>query len=152
LGDLTKNLSLLLQKKLGRPSKLAAAIGEPEGSTYERDTADIPDRNQTLLRSARQASIVRAFQLILEDFSIAVTTKTRTKLVAELPPADELPTYHQFKYWYKNSETRQSQIARMDQSDTTYPDVQSSVIQLKWLFWSRLTVFKLTLPLGMLIS
>jgi len=103
------------QKKVGRPSKLSAATGEPRGINITRDVLQSFRAGIKLFYDKRlSAPLSRAFQQTLEKFFNCGYHQNKNGVwVASLPPAHELPTYRQFKYWYnKERKPRQSQVAR----------------------------------------
>jgi hypothetical protein len=108
--QIVKNL-----KKLGRPSKLAAASGQSRGVNITNETLQLfrvgtklfyEIRNRPRLSFAYQQTLKRFFNQGYKENRNGV-------LVPIMPPAEDLPTLHQFKYWYqKEREPRRSQIAR----------------------------------------
>ncbi len=102
-------------KKLGRPSKLAAATGEPLGVNITCKVRQLFQAGIKLFYERREKrSLTHAFQLTLEKFFNHGYYQDRNGVwVAALPPATELPSYRQFKYWYnKDRQPRRAQIAR----------------------------------------
>lgn len=103
------------RKKLGRPSKLSAVTGESLGVNVTQEMLQVFRAGIKLFYEKRlRQPLKRAFQLTLEKFFNCGYEQNRDGIwVPQLPPADELPTYHQFKYWYKKERSpRDSQIAR----------------------------------------
>jgi putative transposase len=103
------------QKKQGRPSKVSAATGESRGINITRHILQAFRDGIALFYDKRlSAPLSRAFQQTLEKFFNCGYHQNKNGVwVASLPPAHELPTYRQFKYWYnKERKPRQSQVAR----------------------------------------
>ncbi|HYP43089.1 MAG TPA: hypothetical protein VEQ18_03630, partial [Candidatus Nitrosocosmicus sp.] len=91
-------------KKLGKPSNKSKETGKSIGI---RTTPAI-ERNffrgvkRFYERKNKRKSLKNAFQKILETyFNINYELKDGI-LVPILPPAEELPTFQQFRYWYEN--------------------------------------------------
>jgi hypothetical protein len=103
------------QKKLGRPSKLSAATGEPRGINITSDVLQSFRAGIKLFYDKRlSAPLKRAFRQTRERFFNCGYYQNKNGVwVPELPPANQLPTYRQFCYWYnKERKPRQSQVAR----------------------------------------
>lgn len=102
-------------KKLGRPSKLSAATGEPRGVNITKKTLELFRAGIKLFYERRtKRKLTQAFQLTSEKFfNIGYYQDRNGVWVPALPPASERPTYRQFKYWYyKERQPRRAQIAR----------------------------------------
>jgi putative transposase len=102
-------------KKLGRQSKLAKATGESTGVNVTKDVLQRFRWGIKMFYERREARTLKhAFQLTLEKFFHCGYDRGRDGVwVPVLPPADQLPTYQQFKYWYKKERNpRRSQTAR----------------------------------------
>lgn len=103
------------RKKLGRPSKLSAATGETRGVNVTSEMLQVFRNGISLFYEKRlRKPLKRAYQLTLEKFFNCGYEHDRDGVwVAQLPPSDELPSYRQFKYWYKKERLpRESQTAR----------------------------------------
>src|SRR5258708_6855263 len=103
------------QKKLGRPGKLSAASGEPRGVNITKEILQsfrIGFKLFYEIRNRPRLSV--AYQQTMERFFNQGYKQNRNGIwVPILPEAKELPTVHQFRYWYrKEKEPRRSQIAR----------------------------------------
>jgi hypothetical protein len=102
-------------KKLGRPSKLSAATGETLGINITAKVLQLFRTGIQLFYERREKrKLSDAFQLTLEKFFNHGYYKDRNGVwVPALPPASELPSYRQFRYWYnKERQPRRAQIAR----------------------------------------
>lgn len=90
-------------KKLGAPSKLSKASGEKKGLNVDDEMRRRFRTGIKLFYETREARTLRqAYQLTLERFfSTGYYFNRNGARTAALPPADELPTYRQFRYWYK---------------------------------------------------
>ncbi|HEV7378054.1 MAG TPA: Mu transposase C-terminal domain-containing protein [Pyrinomonadaceae bacterium] len=88
--------------KLGRPSALAKATGQSIGI---RLTADIEKRFERGIKrfyeKEKAGSLRRAYQLTLETFFNEGYALTDGTLVPILPPAEKLPSFKQFRDWYR---------------------------------------------------
>jgi len=103
------------RKKLGRPSSVSAATGEPRGINITKEILQIFRNGIDLYYLVRdKPTLRRAYQLILEHFFNCGYHKNRDGiLVPTLPPTELLPSYYQFKYWFKKERTPiKTQIAR----------------------------------------
>ena len=106
-------------KKLGRRSKLSVATDEVRGVNVTKDVLQRFRMGIKMFYETREArTLSRAFQLTLEKFFHCGYHQNRDGVwVPALPPASELPTYRQFKYWYKKERNpRRSQIARQGET------------------------------------
>lgn len=89
--------------KLGRPSHKAKALNKKQGI---RITTDIEKKffrgtERLCEKKNKRKSLKKAFQRILEKyFNIGYELKDDV-LIPILPPAEELPTFRQFRYWYE---------------------------------------------------
>lgn len=102
-------------KKLGRPSILSAATGKQMGVNITNKTHQLFRAGIKLFYERREKRrLTQAFQLTLEKFFNQGYYQDRNGIwVAALPPADALPSYRQFQYWYnKERQPRRAQIAR----------------------------------------
>jgi putative transposase len=107
------------QKKLGRPSAVSAATGEPRGVNITKDILQAFRAGFKLFYLVRdKPPLRRAFQLTLERFFNCGYHRNRNGiLVPTLPSTEELPTYRQFKYWFnKERNPKKTQIARDGES------------------------------------
>ncbi len=107
------------QKKLGRPSTLAAATDKSRGVNVTNDVLQRFRMGIKMFYETREGrTLSKAFQLTLEKFFHCGFYQNRDGVwVAALPPADELPSYRQFKYWYKKERNpRRSQVTRQGEA------------------------------------
>jgi hypothetical protein len=107
------------RKKLGRPSAVSAATGEPRGINITRDILQVFRTGINLYYLVRDKPTLRqAYQLILEHFFNCGYHKNRDGIfVPTLPPTELLPSYFQFKYWFTKERTPiKTQIARDGES------------------------------------
>jgi Integrase core domain. len=105
--------------KRGRPSKLSKSLNQKLGINVSDDTLQRFRCGVKLFYENRQARTLKgAFQLILERFfHIGYAINRDGVTVPVLPPADELPTYRQFSYWYeKERDLSREKIARYGQT------------------------------------
>ncbi len=103
------------RKKLGRPSKLSAATGETRGVNVTKEMLQVFRNGFALFYEKRiRNPLKRAYQLTLEKFfNCGYDQDKDGAWVPQLPPAEELPSYRQFNYWYKKERLpRESQTAR----------------------------------------
>ncbi|MDQ3742895.1 MAG: Mu transposase C-terminal domain-containing protein [Acidobacteriota bacterium] len=102
-------------QKLGRPGKISAATGEVRGVNVTKDVLQRFRMGIKMFYETREArTLSAAFQMTLEKFFHCGYYQSRDGVwVAALPPAEDLPTYRQFRYWYKKERNpRRSQTAR----------------------------------------
>lgn len=102
-------------QKLGRPGTLAAATNEVLGINVTKDVLRRFRMGIKIFYETREArTLSAAFQMTLEKFFHCGYYQNRDGTwAAALPPAEDLPTYRQFKYWYKKDRNpRRSQTAR----------------------------------------
>lgn len=91
-------------KKLGKPSNKSKELGQKIGI---RTTSGIEKKffrgaKRFYDKKNKRKSLRKAFQRILETyFNIGYELKDGI-LIPILPPAEELPTFRQFRYWYEN--------------------------------------------------
>jgi hypothetical protein len=106
--------------KRGSPKKYSAAANESEGLNI---TAEIEQRFERGIKrfyeTTERASLSQAFQRTLETFfhrGFRIINGAPTPI---LPPASELPTERQFRYWYerKYRDVRREKIARHGQRE-----------------------------------
>lgn len=101
--------------KVGRWSALSKGLNQPLGVNV---TPDILKRFRSGIKlfyeKREKRPLKKAFQRTLEKFfNVGYSLNDEGELVPVLPPAHELPTYTQFKYWYKKErDPRRSRIAR----------------------------------------
>jgi hypothetical protein len=128
----TKNTLLPLFDRCGWRDKLAVEVGQASRKKVGRRRRNATDEKPTginvtpdvrkrfrlgikMFYETREAKTLRkAFQQTLETFFNCGYYENRDGIrVPVLPPAEELPSYYQFKYWYKKDRNpRRSQIAR----------------------------------------
>lgn len=90
------------QGKRGRRSNLTRATHEPTGVNVDSEIQEHFRRGIALFYENRAGrSLSEAFQLTLERFFHRGYELREGVLVPILPPADELPTLRQFRYWYE---------------------------------------------------
>lgn len=102
------------QKKMGRPTRLKND-GESVGINIDDDVLRRLRRGINRHYNARDnKSLKKAYELTIKDLFHTGHILSRTGAPTPvLPPAEELPTYEQFKYWYwQGRSPRQTQIAR----------------------------------------
>lgn len=93
------------QTKRGRPHKLTQVTQLPFGINVDDTVRDRFRRGIQLFYENRQGRTLKAaFQLTLEKFFHRGYELNNGVLVPVLPPAEELPTYAQFYYWYRKQQ------------------------------------------------
>lgn len=101
--------------KRGSPKKYSGAGGQSEGINI---TAEIERRFERGIKrfyeTSDRLSLSQAFQRTLETFFHRGFTIINGAPTPILPPADELPTERQFRYWYERAyrDLRREKIAR----------------------------------------
>ncbi len=101
--------------KRGSPKKYSGATNEGEGINI---TAEIEQRFERGIKrfyeTTDRISLSQAFQRTLETFFRRGFTIINGAPTPILPPADELPTERQFRYWYERAyrNVRREKIAR----------------------------------------
>jgi hypothetical protein len=100
--------------KRGRPSKLAKATETPLGVNVNEKMRKIFRRGIKLFYENPQGRTLKdAFQLTLERFFHKGYEMQDGVLVPVLPPASELPSFAQFRYWYeKERDISREKISR----------------------------------------
>lgn len=100
--------------KRGRPSKLSKVTDIPLGINVNDDIRKYFSRGIALFYETRQGRTLKdAFQKTLEKFFHQGYEMQNGVLVPVLPPAGELPTFAQFRYWYeKERNISQEKISR----------------------------------------
>lgn len=117
----TKNALLPLYKKSGAPgerrlgkSEYQTKLGRPSNKSQKtnkkigiRVTSDIEIKflrgiKKFYDKKGKRKSLKKAFQRILETYFHIGYDFKNSELVPILPPAEELPTFRQFRYWYEN--------------------------------------------------
>lgn len=91
------------QPKLGKPSNKSKKIGKKIGIRITKDIEMKFRRGAKRFydKKNKRKSLKKAFQRILETyFHIGYELKDGI-LIPILPPAEELPTFQQFRYWYE---------------------------------------------------
>lgn len=101
-------------RKRGRPSLLSQSRGEPKGVNVNASIQEKFRKGIRLFYENRQGRpLTQAYQLTLEKFFHKGYKLEQGVLVPLLPPAEELPSFDQFKYWYEKScDITQKLIAR----------------------------------------
>src|SRR5260370_16736911 len=103
------------RKKIGQSNNLYAVTRDTRGDNVTKVILKVFRNGFSLFYEKRlRQPLKRAYQLTLEKFFNCGYEQDKDGVwVPQLPPPDERPTYHQFKYWYKkNPLPRESQIAR----------------------------------------
>lgn len=89
------------ERKLGRPNALARSTGKDIGIVVD---AEIKKRFQRGVRmfyeTSKRMPLTKAFQHTLEAYFNKGYELQDGILAPILPPAEELPTFRQFQYWY----------------------------------------------------
>jgi hypothetical protein len=100
--------------KRGRPSLLSKALEIPMGVNVDDGMRESFRRGIKLFYENRQGRTLKeSFQLTLERFFHKGYKMYEGALVPSLPPASELPTFAQFRYWYeKERDISREQISR----------------------------------------
>jgi len=90
-------------RKRGRPSRLTKATNLPTGINVDAAVREKFSRGIRLFyETAEQRTLQDAYQKTLEKFFHKGYDKLPDgTLVPFLPPADELPSFGQFRYWYE---------------------------------------------------
>ncbi|WP_066344861.1 Mu transposase C-terminal domain-containing protein [Geminocystis sp. NIES-3708] len=89
-------------RKRGRPSKLAKATNSTLGVNIDDEIKKKFERGINLFYENQQGRTLKdAFQLTLEKLFHQGYEMQNNVLVPILPPAHELPTFNQFRYWYQ---------------------------------------------------
>lgn len=101
-------------RKLGRPSKLAKATNSTLGVNIDNEIKKKFERGIKLFYENSQGRTLKdAFQLTLEKLFHQGYEIKNNVLVPILPPAHELPTFNQFRYWYqKDRDITREKISR----------------------------------------
>jgi putative transposase len=102
-------------KKLGRPSSLSVATGEPLGVNISKHDLELFCAGIKLFYHKRERRPLKlAYEKTLERFFHSGHYQNKRGIwVAGLPPASQLPTYRQFKYWYKKERNiRRARVSR----------------------------------------
>ena len=102
-------------KKLGRRTKLALASGKPTGINITEQIRQLFRNGIKLFYEIRKRpKLSFAFQETLERFfNLGYEEGKDGELVPIMPPDEDLPTLHQFRYWYKKERRpRRAQTAR----------------------------------------
>lgn len=92
------------QTKLGRRSHLSRAMGgRPSGIRITKEIERLFERSiKRFYETQEKNSLVRAFVLTLENFFHTGFKLDGGVPVPVLPPARDLPSFKQFRYWYHN--------------------------------------------------
>ena len=127
----TKSIS---DRKRGRPAKLAVKTGQPTGLNVNPEVREKILRGMTLFYEQRGGtSLVRARQLTLENLFNKGYQLRNGVWVPVLPPAEELPTLDQFRYWYKKERSLVRTITSRQGTrrfETTYRPVLGDSTQM----------------------
>jgi len=101
-------------RKRGCPSAVGRATGQPTGVNVNAEMREHFRRGIKVFYENRTGrSLTAAYQLTLEKYFHKGYELRDGVLVPTLPPADELPTFDQFRYWYeKERDPVQAIIAR----------------------------------------
>lgn len=93
------------ERKRGRPSDLERAIGVRMGVNVDDQIRDYFRAGIRQFYETRQArSLKEAYQLTLEKFFHRGYEWQDGVAIPILPPAEELPTFRQFTYWYRKEQ------------------------------------------------
>lgn len=103
--------------KRGRPTLLSQPTGESIGINVDAQVREKLITGCRLFYENRTGrTLKQAYQLTLEKFFHRGYTIEQGVLIPIMPPAEELPSFTQFKYWYhKSSQLSQTLIARSGQ-------------------------------------
>ncbi|BAY95297.1 MULTISPECIES: Mu transposase C-terminal domain-containing protein [unclassified Tolypothrix] len=89
-------------RKRGRPNKLTLGEQQAIGVNVDQQVREYFRRGIQLFYETRSGrTLKQSYQLTLEKFFHQGYETINGVLVPILPPAEELPTYAQFYYWYK---------------------------------------------------
>lgn len=104
-------------RKRGRPSSHSLALEMPMGINVDEATRESFRRGIKLFYETQQARTLKeAYQLTLERFFHQGYALIDGVLIPCLPPASELPTFAQFRYWYsKERDISREKISREGQ-------------------------------------
>jgi hypothetical protein len=114
-GKEQKPLNIQSQVKAGRLSRLGQSTNQPRGVNIDDDIRKRFRWGLKLFHETRETKTLReTYQRTLERFfNRGYYRKKDNVLVPSLPPDYELPTYHQFTYWYrKEHNPKREMIAR----------------------------------------
>lgn len=102
-------------RKRGRPPTLAQATGQPPGLNVNEEIRQLFRRGVKLFYEIPEGhSLAKAYRLTLYKFFHRGYEDKNGVAVPILPPAEELPTLTQFRYWYqKEKQVEQSIRARV---------------------------------------
>lgn len=103
--------------KRGQPGVLVRAGRERPGINVTLDIRDRLQRGWRLFYENRQEmTLTQAYQRTLEKFFNVGFRWEGDVRIPVLPPADELPTFNQFRYWYeKDRDPQRTLMARQGQ-------------------------------------
>jgi len=103
--------------KRGRPSAVARARGQSAGVNVDATMREAFRRGiQLFYENRTRRPLTDAYQLTLEKFFHKGYELREGVLTPILPPAEELPTFDQFRYWYeKERDPMQALAAREGQ-------------------------------------
>ncbi len=97
-------------RKRGRPDILAQATGQQRGVNVDETMRRYFQRGIKLFYETRQKnSLRRAYDLTLQKFFHRGYEEKSGAQVPVMPPAEALPTFRQFQYWY--TKERQAELA-----------------------------------------
>lgn len=90
------------ERKRGRPSAIGRASGQSTGVNVDAEMREHFRRGiKAFYESREKRPLTAAYQLTLEKYFHKGYELRDGVLVPLLPPADELPTFDQFRYWYE---------------------------------------------------
>ena len=90
------------QAKRGRPTKRTQLNHQPIGVNVDDQVREYFRRGIQLFYETHQGRTLKeAFQLTLEKFFHRGYEQRQGVMVPVLPPAEELPSYTQFRYWHR---------------------------------------------------
>ena len=88
-------------QKLGRPNALAHATGQTHGTVVDTEMKKKFQRGvKQFYENPQRMPLTKTFQRTLETYFNRGYELQDGVLVPILPPAEELPTFRQFQYWY----------------------------------------------------
>lgn len=105
-------------QKRGRPSLRSVELAQPTGVNVDQKMLDLFRKGiRRFYESGEAPSLRDAYQRTLEQYFRLGFDEQAGVLVPVLPPADALPTFGQFAYWYhKDRDLTQSLVKREGQN------------------------------------
>lgn len=98
--------------KVGRPSKLSKATGQPRGINIDESVLKKIRWGINLFFVTKEEKTLReAYQRTLERFFNKGYCRNKDgTMVPALPPAGEIPTYEQFTYWHRKEHNPKREV------------------------------------------